>query len=596
MSSDSNIKAGHPSNAPEATGENKVEGFVRQVGKRLDSHRSWNLTFWTACIAGGIMSLIALAYVWPGYQVPKMLYAVVFGVAALFAFGAWAFVRTSDEKAASFTDRFFGLKNAVLSCLNFTKQGKAGGFYDLQSKQTGELVADASIEKLQYKPPYRVIMLAVLFLGISVSLGFKGPSPAVVERERVAAATEEMTEVANKELKDLVEELALAVEDDEERKLLEPDKLRKWVDELEQTDDRQEALRQYARLELKLNRAAEMLNQRKDEKLLNTVAEELNKDQASKELAKKLKQKKYELAAKDLKDMKPGNLNEEDLKKLSERRKELAKLKAVANRMADAVRNTQQAGKKQTGNSKKSASEKSSDAKMAESRNGKTNSSNSESESEGEPSDADQNELESMIEELEDAIEELDEALEMAELEESDGNEQDLEECEDCEECDAATRAELDELAEKLTKMARKRKARMKLKQLSQKCSQCQSLGSARGKAKGPGGKEAGEGSDDSSRDQRDENINNDQYTKLKGIKGNGPSLTKIESANDGTGTSNLSREARNREFKRQFESFVGREDVPEDLKAGVKNYFTNIHQSDSDDDSSDKDDGSGEQ
>jgi len=35
---------------------------------------------------------------------------------------------------------------------------------------------------------------------------------------------------------------------------------------------------------------------------------------------------------------------------------------------------------------------------------------------------------------------------------------------------------------------------------------------------------------------------------------------------------------ATKREFKRQFESFVEREDVPEDLKTGVKNYFTKIH------------------
>ena len=36
---------------------------------------------------------------------------------------------------------------------------------------------------------------------------------------------------------------------------------------------------------------------------------------------------------------------------------------------------------------------------------------------------------------------------------------------------------------------------------------------------------------------------------------------------------------ARKRDFVRQFESFVQREDVPEELKRGVKNYFTEIHQ-----------------
>ena len=105
-------------------------------------------------------------------------------------------------------------------------------------------------------------------------------------------------------------------------------------------------------------------------------------------------------------------------------------------------------------------------------------------------------------------------------------------------------------------------------------------MGSVVVQSQNKGGKKAGKGSSDASRDQQDERVDNGQYAKLKGIKGEGPSLTKVESADDGTGTSNLRAEAKKREFKRQFESFVGREDVPEDLKAGVKNYFTNIHQS----------------
>ena len=577
MNVDSNNK---PQMEQGATRPNDVAGFVRQVGKRLDRHHLWNVIFRTALVAGAVMLVIALIYVWPGYQVPTLWYAAVFGAAALIGLVSWLFGRTSDEQAAGFADKFFGLKDAVLSCFNFSKEGKVGGFYDLQSQQTNKMLAGKPVQKIPYQPPYRIVALAVVMLGVSVSLGFKGPSKAVVEKQQQAIATENMTETANQTLKDLVEELAAAVEDEQERKLLEPDKLRQWVDELEQTSDRQEALRQYARLELKLNRAAEMLSQRKDEKLLDTVAQELKKDRASKDLAEKLKQKKYEQAAKELRDMKTEALDPETLKKLSERRRQLAKLKAAAHRMADAVRSTNQAGKKQNGNSRNAKAGKSSDAKMGQSRNGKTNASNSESESTGDQSNSDQDELETMIEDLEDAIEELDEALEMAELQENDSDDQqDLDASDDCEECDQAVQDELDELADQLMKMARKRKARMKLRKLSQQASRAQSAGTVQTRSRQPGGKKAGKGSSDATRDQRDENINNDQYTKLKGIKGDGPSLTKIEAADDGTGTSNLTAEAKRREFKRQFESFVGREDVPEDLKNGVKNYFTNIHQ-----------------
>ena len=38
---------------------------------------------------------------------------------------------------------------------------------------------------------------------------------------------------------------------------------------------------------------------------------------------------------------------------------------------------------------------------------------------------------------------------------------------------------------------------------------------------------------------------------------------------------------ARQREFKHQFESFVQREDVPEAVRDGVKQYFEIIHEAD---------------
>ena len=560
----------------------QVNGFVNEVGKRLNLHRMWNVIFWASLIGGGVMLLIALTYVWPGYRVPAVWYLGVFGTTAIVGLAAWYFGRTSTDAAANFADDHFGLKDSVISCLHFAESGNEGGFYDLQSKATEKLVEQSTVKEIPYKPPYRVAVLGALLVLISVSLGFKGPSPEIVERQKQQQITSELTAAANEELKELVEEIANSVEDEEERKLLEPDKLRKWVDELKETTDQKEALRQYARMELKLNRAAEALKQRKDEKLLDIVAEELKKDEASKELGKKLKQKKYEAAAKDLKDLKKSKLDPEKLKQLSEKRKELAKLKAIANRMADASRRTRNSDGKKSGESKKNGKKNGdpSGSKMADGRN--QSKSQSDSDAEGEPSDGEEtemseSELGDLIEELDDALEELDEALELAEMEEMD--DQDLEES-DCEECDRLARAKLDELGKKLMKMAKRRRARAKLNQLSKRCSECQSAGTMEVRTKNKGGKLAGEGSVDSTRDEKDEFADNGQFSKLKGLKGNGPSLTKVESAEDGDGTSHLKHEAKQREFKRQFESFVEREDIPADLKAGVKNYFTNIHES----------------
>jgi hypothetical protein len=51
-----------------------------------------------------------------------------------------------------------------------------------------------------------------------------------------------------------------------------------------------------------------------------------------------------------------------------------------------------------------------------------------------------------------------------------------------------------------------------------------------------------------------------------------------VESAEDGSGISTRQHIARAREFRRQFESFVQREDIPEHVRNGVRTYFENIH------------------
>ena len=541
----------------------QVDQFVTSVGKRIDSHRTRNVVIWATLIGGALMLLLAICYVWPGYRVPWVLYPCVLFLMLWCGWCAILYFRSSNAEAATFADRFFGLKNAVRSCLQFAREGKQGGFYDLQARQTESLVDSVAVEDIQYKTPWRLIVPGVLLVVVAVSLGFKPASPAVLARLEQEKNTLAMTTEANEQLKDLVEELEKSTDDEDERKMLEPDKLRQWVDELKETTDLREAKRQYAKMEMRLNRAAEALRQRRDEKLMDKAAEELKKDLDSADLAKDLKHKKYERAADKLKDLKPGDKNDQKFKpgKLSKSRKELVKFEAAAKRMAAAARKT-------GGDSN------------SKSRPGET--------SDGDPTDGDpadgaeepesdeDGDLSDLIEGLDEAVEDLELELEEIELEEDDG-EQDLEPGDDdLDDADRAVRSKLDELGDRLRKMARRRSARSKLRKLSKKAGAAQS-GAMESQRKG--GKKAGEGSDESSRDQRDERVDNGQNTKLKGLKGKGPSLTQVQAADDGDGTATRRSDAKQRDFKRQFESFVDREDIPEDLKNGVKEYFTNIHQ-----------------
>jgi hypothetical protein len=93
----------------------------------------------------------------------------------------------------------------------------------------------------------------------------------------------------------------------------------------------------------------------------------------------------------------------------------------------------------------------------------------------------------------------------------------------------------------------------------------------------GPGGKEAGKGSSWSERKEKDDSQKNGQLAELKGQHGEGPSLSAVEESESGTGVSSRKGTAKERDLTRQMESFVQRNDVPESLKLGVRNYFENL-------------------
>ena len=108
----------------------------------------------------------------------------------------------------------------------------------------------------------------------------------------------------------------------------------------------------------------------------------------------------------------------------------------------------------------------------------------------------------------------------------------------------------------------------------------CQKEGMSLSQCLGAGGKKAGSGSVESRRSESDLLTDNGNTTQLKGTQGQGPSQSTIETADEGSGVSSRRAVNRKLEFSRQVESFVQREDVPEDVKQGVKTYFENIHQS----------------
>ncbi len=560
----------------------KIEGFVNAVRGRLNRFRLAD-SFFHALLAGaGVLLLISLVFVLRGYAVPRGWYLAL-PVAILLGTGiTWMIRRRNAEQAARFADGFFGLKDAISSYWHFRNQRREGAVYALQGEATAARVDQLDPESVTYHWPRRLLVTTTALVALCTVLAFKKASPQVVEKMRVAEETAAKTEEINEHLEEVIDELEKATEDDEELSELDPDQLREWVAELKNTENREDAMRQYAELERKLQEAARRLDQRKNEQILAKAAEELQKaeEQEPRALGKKLAEKKYREAGEDLENLSPEEMKPE---KLSEQRKELAKLKSAAQRMAAAAKAANRSG------SSSSSAAPSESGSSSESQGSKSSSGGG-GESGGQGGAGSSGEgMEDQLAQLDSAVKGLDNALKNAEREMSQTGQCSAKTGGQCESQRQAVLTQLRKLNQSLCKVGSSSKCQSRLLSMCQKLGQCQgylcqsqfsSLGQCMGSK--PGGKKAGNGSVESRRDPLADTPSSGQLTQLQGTKGQGPSVSTVEAADDGDGVATRRGSAKQREFQHQLESFVQREDVPADVKEGVKEYFKQIHQSES--------------
>ena len=538
-----------------------LDSFLLAVRHRLNKNRAARALLWALTAGAGVLLAIALVYVWRGYAVPRFWYGVAAGATVVGAVAGSLARRATVAEASEFADGFFKLKDTIVSRRRFEAEHKAGGYYDLQAQQTLETLRPLDPNSVPFVWPQRLAAVAMLLTAACVLTAFKSTDQAILDRIEQQHRTGARLDEVKDQLLKAIEELEKSADTEEEKKALNPDQLREFVKQLESTREMAEALKQLANLERKLDNAARALDQKRNEQLMKKAGEELEKeeDPQARELARKLKNEQFKDAAKDLEKMKPEDAKLDKNQKLSDKRKEAAKLKAAANRMAAAARQQ----------------------KSSQSKNSK------------EGDDSDEKSQTAQMSKAEEQDDELGEELEKLEMEASE-HDQDLEELEEGEKLGKIDlskleksdqdgeklRARLDKLSKNLSKMGMKSDAKKKLLSMSKKAGQCQGYmqGMTPSPFATPGGLKPGDGTVESSRDKKDKLKDNGNTTQLKGQKGTGPSITKIEAADDGTGVSHLKAEAKERSFKKQFESFVQREDVPEDVKDGVKHYFESLH------------------
>jgi hypothetical protein len=110
---------------------------------------------------------------------------------------------------------------------------------------------------------------------------------------------------------------------------------------------------------------------------------------------------------------------------------------------------------------------------------------------------------------------------------------------------------------------------------------QAQTLGLAQQLAQ-QGGLKPGTGHSDAKRKEQDAAKDNQNFAQLNGQQGEGESKSSTESADSGSGSTSRSATEKSRDFRKQAESLVHRDDVPEDLKQGIREYFERVHQTES--------------
>ena len=544
----------------------EIEALARNVARRHNAFLLRITAITTLLAASALAAIAALFWVTRGHSVPWPV-PVSLVAAAIAATAIRFFAKRMDIPAAVIAaDDHFGLKDGITTARHLSSKAPEETAARLQWQWLSPRLAACDPATITRPFPRRLASSAALLALAAAILCLLPPSASVREAEKLAEETRQRVEESKEELQKLIEELDEEIVAAGEKEGLDMDEFRKMVKEIDETGDRAEAARQFARIERKVRDAARSLDQQRDEETLKLAAKELQKseDTDARKLGKKLDEKELKEAAELLEKLAAKKFDPKDLKKspqekkeaLDEAKKDLAKMRAATKRLAAAGKQRQAANQAAGAGAGANAQGGAEGAEGAEGAAGA---------GEGKP-------LEDMLAELDDAAAELEKDLEEIEI--------DPDAEWDDEAGDEMARAK-GELGKHLKKMHGKRMAKGKLDALRQALAQAQGFTQGQsqelGLAQGQGGKEAGKGSSWSERKERDDSQKNGALAQLQGQHGDGPSLSAVEDSDSGAGVSTRKGSAKERDFARQMESFVQRDDVPESLKLGVRNYFENL-------------------
>jgi hypothetical protein len=498
--------------------EQKIIEFISRLRRRLNRLAMlWLLPF--AVLEMNIIAAVAaLFWLIHGLHAPWQL--TLYAVASIFFLTLiiWLFRRSSQHDAAIFGDRFFSLKDALVSELEFTDDD---AFHQLRRKQTVEHCSARRIGDVKLKQPGTLWLLALLLTGCNLWLYSLDDAPYIKQRRRQAKLTEQRSKAANKQLEKELKQLEKTLTKPQ-KKLLEKAGVKKALEELKAQKELKKSLLQYAELEKCLQKLQDQMKPDPNlEKLLKQLARELKRAPEMQKLGKMLARGQNAESAAELRKMKLGKASK---KSLQEKLKKLQALSQAAKRMPD---------------NNSALSEK---------------------------------------------LKEMSKSLSELEKELADSKNSDISDCKFGEQIDG----ELDKLAQMMQQQAAMSEFAKKLAAMRQAAAAAQSSMLGLQQGKGPGMKSIGEGGGKQGEgagtaamgnmDRKDKSPDSGRFTKITGRKNSGPGASKTIDAKSGRGEMRRGVNGSDRAFKYQLEEFFVRDDVPADMKKGVKKYFSELH------------------
>ncbi len=553
--------------------------FLHHLLLRLRRRVWWRETARGLLLAGALLCLLAPFYLLRGHAVPLWLGALVLLAGAAFALWQCRRRRPTLADAAMVADRHFGLKDTLASAHAFEVTQISGAFAALTIRQADLWVSgreEAASERLPGESWARVWLPTLVVLAAAVLVFVPGPAPEVRRLQEQQAQVREQTAALNTALKEEIEALAEQLPEDQTG--LTRAELAEWLKELQRTPDLREAMRQYARLEQHLKSAADRLSQHDKQALLRESGLALEKDPRHRPLSQHLQHSAYQQAAAELRKMDPAGL---DLAAPAEARQQLDALRSAAKRMAEPAKRAPKPG---AGQSKGRATDAPRQDNLTQSLVN----------------------LDSATRRLDDALRQAptkdQESLQSGQSQPQSGRDQPPGQPDDPQGAQQGAGQAMSDLERQLRQLERDQQLGRQLQQLRQALSQSQSglgknqeretpaqalarmLGQDGGRGQGQagagkGGREWGTGTAESRRLGRDPLPGTDKTLELRGRPGEGTSDRAIESSDSGVGFSSRMGEEQQRRYRQQAESFLRRDDIPAEVRDGVKTYFETIQQ-----------------